>query len=295
MDMGFLHHAECNLADFMTLQGDVRPLISVAVDNALTAPYLLDQLLALSALHRATSDPAMASIYHQQATELQTRALADFNEAKADITESNHLTSFLFATLLGVHVLCETLANHQQALHVFISSFVGYVRLHRGVRAVTGRYWNQILQSNLKPLLYIIEWIDKVDQLESGTDTAGMRRFLESTSGLSPSSLEVCLSALTWVQWVLDIIKIEPTRFDLAVHATMAWPLLISDAYLDALYQHRPEALAVLGYYAAIIHRYRDFWVFKNSGSALVESITRHVGPFWGEAMAWPGSQIYQP
>lgn len=294
MDLGILHHAECNLADFMALQGDVRPLISVAVDNALTAPYLLDQLLALSALHRATSDPALASVNYQQATELQTRALTVFNEAKADISESNHLTSFLFATLLGVHVLCDTLANHHHALDAFVSAFVSYARLHRGVRAVTNRYWKQILQSDLKPLLYIIEWTDKADQLEPGTDTAGMRGFLESASGLSPSCLEACLSALTWVQWVLDMIKMEPTRFDLAVHATMAWPLLIPDAYIDALYQHRPEALAVLGYYSAILHRYRDFWVFKNSGSALVESIARHIGPFWGEAMVWPRNQIHQ-
>lgn len=265
MDLGFLHHAECNLADLMALQGDVRPLISVAVDNALTAPYLLDQLLALAALHRATSDPAMASVYSQQATELQTRALSVFNEAKEDISERNHLVSFLFATLLGIHVLCDVLANHHHALDAFVSAFVGYARLHRGVRAVTNRYWKQILQSDLKPLLYIIEWIDKADQLDPGTDTAEMRAFLESAPGLSPSCLEACLSALTWVQWVLDMIKMGPTRLDLAVHATMAWPLLIPDAYLDALYQHRPEALAVLSCYAAILHRYQDFWVFKKT------------------------------
>ncbi|RTE81505.1 hypothetical protein BHE90_003954 [Fusarium euwallaceae] len=294
MDLGFLHHAECNLANFMALQCDVRPIITLAVDNALTTPYLLDQLLALSALHRAVSDPSMASVYHQQATELQTRALSIFNEAKADISESNHLTSFVFATLLGVHVLRETLAKNHHTLVAFISAFVAYIRLHRGVRAVTNRYWGLILQSDLKPLLYIVDWTDRADQLEPGTETVGMREFLQSASGLSSSSLEACLSALKWVQWVLDTIELEPTRFDLAVHATMAWPLLVPDDYVDALYQHRPEALAVLSFYAAIVHRYREYWVFGGAGSTLVGLIARHVGPFWCEAMAWPQSQLVE-
>ncbi|KAF7554644.1 hypothetical protein G7Z17_g2781 [Cylindrodendrum hubeiense] len=292
MDLSLLHHAECNLADFIALRVDVKPIITVAIDNAVTAPYLLDQLLALSALNRAASDPAMASVYQQQATELQTRALTIFNKAKEDLSEANHLTSFLFATLLGVHVLCDTLANHRHALTAFVSAFVDYIRLHRGVRAVTNIYWKQILQSDLKPLLYIIEWVERADQLEPGKDTAEIRGFLESAPGLSPSSLEACLEALKLVQWVVDMTKLEPTRFDLAVHAAMAWPLMIPDAYIDALYQNRPEALAILSYYAAILHRQRDFWVFKDSGSALVKLIERHIGPFWREAIAWPCSQV---
>ncbi|KAL2692534.1 hypothetical protein Neosp_002944 [[Neocosmospora] mangrovei] len=294
MDLGFLHYAECNLAEFMALQCDVRPIITLAVDNALTAPYLLDQLLALSALHRAVSDPPMASVYHQQATELQTRALSAFNETKADISESNHLTSLVFATLLGVHVLHDTLAKNHDTLVVFISAFVAYIRLHRGVRAVTNKYWRLILESELKPLLYIVDWTERAQQVEPGTDTAGMREFLQSAPGLSSVSLEACLSALKWVQWVLDTIKLEPTRFDLAVHATMAWPLLVPDEYVDALYQHRPEAFAVLSYYAAIVYRYREFWVFQGAGLTLIELIARHVGPFWCEAMAWPRSQLVE-
>lgn len=292
MDMGFLHHAECNLADLLVLQGDVKPIITVAIDNSLTAPYLLDQLLALSALHRAMSDPSMASIYHRQATELQTRALSIFNDAKADISESNHITSFLFATFLGVHVLGDTLANHHHTLAAFVGAFVSYIRLHRGVRAVTNVYWTRILQSDLKPLLYIAQWAQKADQLEPGDDTLDVRIFLESVSSLSPESLKPCLEALKWVQWVLDMAKQEPSRFDLAVHATMAWPLVIPDSYIEALYQHRLEALAVLGCYAAIIHRYRDFWIFGNSGSALIELIGCHIGPFWDEALAWPRGQL---
>lgn len=292
MDMGFLHHAECNLGDVLALQGDVKPIITAAIDNALAAPYLLDQLLALSALHRAMSDPPMASTYHQQATELQTRALSIFNEAKADISESNHIASFLFATFLGVHVLGDTLAYHHHTLAAFVSAFVSYIRLHRGVRTVTSVYWTRILESDLKPLLYITQWADKANQLQPGDDTLDVRRFLESVSSLSPESLESCLEALKRIQWVLDMAKQEPSRSDVAIHATMAWPLVIPDSYIEALYQHRPEALVVLSCYAAIIHRHRDFWVFGNAGSALVDLIGRHIGPFWDEAMAWPRKQL---
>ncbi|KAH7123154.1 hypothetical protein EDB81DRAFT_813599 [Dactylonectria macrodidyma] len=285
--MTLLHHAEVNMADYMALRGIILPIIDAAIDNAVTAPYLLDQLLALSALHLATQDATRAHVYQNQATELQTRALSMFNQVREEITESNYMPTFLFATLLGVHVLRNTLSDHHLALGEFVGTFVNYIRLHRGVRAVTSVYWDSILQSELKPLLYIIDWTDYAEDRTPGLETADLKTFLES-SDLAPSSVKACLNALKWVQWVLDMIAMEPSRFDLAVHATMAWPLVIPDEYVDSLYQHRPEALVVLAYYAAILHRYRQFWVFGYSGSSLIQSIGLHVGAYWADVLAWP-------
>ncbi|EXK78275.1 hypothetical protein FOQG_17033 [Fusarium oxysporum f. sp. raphani 54005] len=60
------------MSDFMALQVRGQPVIDAALENAYKAPYLLDQVLALSALHLSTQDVAQASSFRRQATELQT-------------------------------------------------------------------------------------------------------------------------------------------------------------------------------------------------------------------------------
>ena len=286
--MVLLHHAETNMAQIMAIQGDMRPVLDTAINSAFTAPYLLDQLLALSALHFSSLDPRTASLYHSQATELQTRALGAYNRVNENITESNCVPAFLFATFLGFHVLQDTLANAGHAYSKFVSGFVSYARLHRGVRAVTSSSWTSIIRSDLKPLMYTTEWIEGSKSLARGPETGAARRMLECSSDAESPCVKACLSALDWIQRLLDIMAQAPSRFDLGVHLTMAWPLLVPDEYLQCLYQHRPEALVVVAYYLAILQRLRKFWVFGDAGSVFIPLISEHSGPFWADALSWP-------
>lgn len=301
LHMVLLYHATTSMAGYMALEGDMHPIISEALRSAHTAPYVLDQLLALTALHRSTVEPETASIFRHQATELQTRALGLFNEARESISEATFIPSFLFASLMGIHVLHNTLAADQHTAGSFVHSFVDYMRIHRGVRAVTSRYWQDLLCSDLKPLLYVTLWIDEVEPSVPGTETAPLRAHLESTLGLSTPSSEPSLEALRRVQWMLDLksqvwptSSASPTSSKLAVHAIMAWPLVVPDEYIDHLYQHRPEALAVLAFFCAALHQHRGFWVFGNVGQVLVQLIMAHVGPFWTKFLDWPQEVIAQ-
>lgn len=295
LHMVLLYHCTTNMASFMALEGDMHPIITRALGSAHTAPYVLDQLLALAALHRATQDPDAASILHHQATELQTRALGQFNKARARISEATFIPSFLFATLTGIHILRNTLSDHQQDVGGLVSDFVNYMRIHRGVRAVTSRYWEGLLQSDLKPLLYVTQWMAEAEPSVPGTETVELRRYLESTPGQLTPSTKASLEALRWVQWVLDLKAQAPPpspTSNLAVHAVMAWPLVVPEEYIENLYQHRPEALVVLAFFGAALHQHRDFWVFGDAGLAVVQLIIAHVGPFWTDALAWPREVI---
>lgn len=283
----FLHYAMMNMSDFMALQSRAQPIIDAALENSFKAPYLLDQVLALSALHLSTQDVVQASSFRRQVTELQTRALGLFNKAKDQISEDTYVPTFLFASLLGLHVLHETLCQRHDTLAEFVENFVSYLRLHRGVRAIAAKYWHNILHSDLQPLMYTKVVSEKTEEEVSGEDTRHLREFLKSSS-TSSTSTEACLSALDRIQWVLDITKQEPPKSDVGPHAVMAWPLVIPDEYIEALYEHRPEALVVLAFYGAIIHRHREFWIFGHSGSFLIYLVARTVGSFWQYALAWP-------
>jgi hypothetical protein len=285
--MTLLHHAGSHMTNFMGVRGQIEPMVSIAIDSASTAAYLLDQLLALSALHLSTINTSKSSLYHYQATELQTRALGLFNQVKEGISESNCIPTFLFASLLGIHVLKETLSNHLDNLAAFLDAFIRYVRLHCGVRAVTNAYWAIILESNLKPLLYVKDLGEQVEKQEPGTETSEVRSFLKSVKQDSPY-VAAYQEALTYVQWVLDICKLDASSIEVGAHAVMAWPLVVSKEYFDALGEHKPEALVVFAFYAGILHRYRRFWVFGDSGSALVHMLLNELSSEWQDLLQWP-------
>ncbi|KFA52320.1 hypothetical protein S40293_00617 [Stachybotrys chartarum IBT 40293] len=295
LHMVLLYHAITDMASLMKLEGDMHPIIARALGSAHTDPYVLDQLLALAALHRSTLDPDAAAMFRHEATELQTRALGMFNETRDSISEATFIPSFLFASFVGVHILYNTLSDHQPTVGGFIGGFVNYMRIHRGIRAVTSRYWDDLLRSDLKPLLYVTQWMEEAEPPSPGTETAHLRTYLESTSGPSTPSTNATLEALRWMQWVLDLkAQVSPTSstLGLAIHVVMAWPLIVPDEYVENLYQHQPEALVVLAFWGAALHQHRDFWVFGNAGSTLVQLIAAHIGPFWTDALAWPHAVI---
>ncbi|KPM42361.1 hypothetical protein AK830_g4232 [Neonectria ditissima] len=96
-----------------------------------------------------------------------TTSMAGYMALEGDmhpiISEATFIPSFLFASLMGIHVLHNTLAADQHTAGSFVHSFVDYMRIHRGVRTVTSRYWQDLLCSDLKPLLYVTLWIDEVE------------------------------------------------------------------------------------------------------------------------------------
>ncbi|KAI9146733.1 Sterol regulatory element-binding protein [Paramyrothecium foliicola] len=288
LHMALLYYAHMNMKTYMGANSDVSPVIESALDNAYRAPYLLDQLLALAALHRSTLEEERRSLFLHQATELQTRAIGQFNEAKESINEDNFMPCFLFATLLGVHVLRNTITDNQHSVSAFISAFVDYTRVHLGIRASTLTYWDRIRNSSLAPLMGIVSIGEATNELEAGLETSELRARLESLSDPTSPPVVASIEALQRIQWVLDMTKHDPSSFFIRINATMTWPLVISDEYIDALYQRRPEALAVLVFYLAVVHRNRDFWVFEACGRRLVEELVNNIGPFWSTALKWP-------
>ncbi|KAK0766063.1 hypothetical protein N5P37_002005 [Trichoderma harzianum] len=118
------HHLSDAMSDCILARGQVKVVLDVAIRHLIDAPYLIDQLLALSALHVAfTTKPGEMPLngtvasFRNQATELQTRALSSFTRITAMVPADDTATCvprFLFASLLSNQVLAETLLQHQQ-------------------------------------------------------------------------------------------------------------------------------------------------------------------------------------
>ncbi|CAM1509076.1 Fc.00g028150.m01.CDS01 [Cosmosporella sp. VM-42] len=285
--LALLHYAETTTETFMLGSGLMRPIIDIAIDWAVDAPYALDQLLALCADNLALMSPENATTHRHTATELQTRALMWFNREAQNLTDESSdktcVPRFLFASLLSVHVLFELFSHYRDNIHVFIDKFADSIHLHRGVRAIISETYHLILESGLRR--FLLEVRDAEPENIGGTECAELQKFIES-SDLGPTSVSGCKQAVQSLQWAFNLHAALPDPDN--TRAGTAFPVLLTTEFVDALRKRRPEALIVLAHYGVLLHRCRTSWIFGDAGAFLIHLIADYLGSFWQEPMQWP-------
>ncbi|KAL6801535.1 hypothetical protein J3E68DRAFT_223315 [Trichoderma sp. SZMC 28012] len=258
----------------------------VVMQCALANPYLMDQLLALSAAHMSTVHRGQQQIFRTKATELQTRALSLFNRSELAMSQQNSCAWFLYASLLGLQVMFETFQSND--FNSFLEQLGTYFPVHQGVRAVIQKAWPTIK--------------DIVDGIVGHRDFSGARGLgkrrpqecddvisLINECDLEESDKDVCLEAIEILQWIFELHRISPAT---RVHFTVAFSILIPARFGEMLRERIPEALIILSFHAVLLHRLRHFWVFGPSGRFLVESISTYLGTPWARWLVWPNEQL---
>jgi hypothetical protein len=280
-----LHHLETDFPrpiDDDTNQGD--GLMRLIIQSALGTPYLMDQALAVASLHLSTVRPERRAFYRHQATELQTRALSLFNAVPADSPEANPLARFLFSSLLGQEIMYEAFSVRDD-FHIFIEGIANCLSLHRGIRAVAGSSWPTI-EAQIRPFL------GDTYRMNPSPEGAGhecdVLLALIGSADLDAPSVNAIRPAVKSLQWAFDVQRMHDSHSWQHINLTMAWPVVVPAEFAGLVKQLRPEALVTLAYYAVILNRVRDFWVFGDVGQFMMHSIVAHLGSQWEGWLAWP-------
>lgn len=249
----------------------------------LEAPYLLNLLLATSALNLSITKPDRRDFYRNHATQLQTHALNNFNSLSPRCDQDTCIPMFLFASILGIHLLCDTLVFREGTFESFLDRFVQYLRLHRGIRTITaeGR-WEYLQETKLKPVLAFGERLPAMDS-DFGPVCGALYERIQS-SEKDEAKLKAYRLTIQALHAVMTALDSENGQLE----ALVAWPVMISPEYVDQVASHQGEALVILAYYGALIHPSRDHWVFQDGGRFLIESVTQFLGPTWYEWLEWP-------
>lgn len=299
--LGLLHHLETQMLKygdaplFLPPGVDQTALADTLFKSAISEPYLMDELLALSALHLSTltSDAAEKQRCHHQAAELQTRALTRFNTARPAVGEENCTAMFMFSGFLGLHTLFDTTSLHGDFTQ-FLDKFIQFLSLHHGIRTITRKSWHVISQTEVRYIVGPISDVDAMDpQLVGPAATecdSLMAHLTGSSDSLGSTAFNACREAVQWLQWIVK--QRRNLSKPLQTHVALAWPALISFEYLQMLRQRRPEALVILAHWAVFLHYDREFWMFGDSGRVLMESTSKYLGSYWDDWMAWPKSVL---
>lgn len=261
--------------------------VTAIMSTALSAPYLMHQVLALSALHLSHMRTINAISYRNEAVNLQTQALSLFNDYKAPITAESQLPMFMFASLLGLHALGEATAASEIHADGFLDNFVTYLNLHRGVHAVMGNSWESLRSSEISPILTRAmhsvnaappQWQERGQQVADH-----LNRLLEGAD-MSTETIIACQS-------VVDHLRLsfqsEPSPGEApfekrsSTQLVWAWPVLLPAIFPKLLMRRQPEALIILCHYAILLHRRRHIWLVGRAGQMLITAITNSLGTYW--------------
>lgn len=266
-----------------------------ALKTGLEAPYLLHQALAFSARHLAFLHPERSSYYLHQAYTLQTRAISLFSALKGVIDKANCVPLVLFSSILGHHLLTDTLAMRDPGgLEAFISNLVQCVGTNRGIFNVVMTGWPLLMESELAPMLAWSTGFTSQDP--KGNEFQRIKDLISNSESLSDEDKEVCLKATRYLQVGLDAIHSpEPEKEeDNRYRMLFIWTMLAPPQLTTLLAAKNPEALVLLGYYAVLLHHGQHLWQIRDAGAYILGLILGYLGPEWDHWLEYPKQIIAQ-
>lgn len=276
-----------------------RALLQTMMPAALSVPYVLYQILALSALHLSHTNPSQADFHREEATALQTQALSLFNDSGAEVTAETCAPMLIFSSFLGLHTLAEAVTASRTEGGGFLDRFIMYLDLHRGVRAVTGQAWSLLTQSSVSSVLSRAERAlnsaSSQESQEQATIVAERLNSLLDGADMGEHSEQACRDAVSRLQLVYRSELLSPgqtPREEQHTSVIWAWPVMLSSFFVKLLMERRPEALIILCYYAVLLHQRRRTWLVGHAGRALIEEMTKFLGTYWKDYLEWPNQML---
>ena len=266
---------------------------------AVSEPYVVYQMLALSAIHMSHTQPAEAERHRTEAKALQTQAVCLFNVPDLVVTTENCVPMVMFSSFLGLHALADATASIEADTSGTLDKLLTYISLHRGVRAVVAQSWQFLRHSSISSML------DRAGRsLSAGSSPSHKEAAVVSNrmyallnhAGMGAASVSVCREAVSQLELVYQTEPRPGEVFpkDQPSGLIWAWPILLSSAFTDLLLMRRPEALVILCHYAVLLHRRRRMWLVGNVGQILIQEVSSFLGTFWQGWLEWPNAMLAQ-
>lgn len=253
--------------------------------EAVTHPFLMHGLLALSALHllELNEDNQRHQHYVNLATSHQSRALALFRRELNNITPSNCRAMFAFSSIAAILAFAFAHTTGAQPLPL-IDEIVQIFSLLRGI--------HEVIQA-------ASEWFEKIADL--------LPPKIECDPGSVPQEVRQNIAALLTLNADVQRTELSNDEQQACEHAiaellvsfekiysqhgplmAFRWPVLLKPLYISLLKERRPMALVILAYYCVPMHTLGNRWWLKNWGYQLLETIYQLLDTSWRDSIRWP-------
>ncbi|KAJ5457210.1 hypothetical protein N7530_012484 [Penicillium desertorum] len=261
-------------------------------EEALSHPFLMHGILALSSLHLARTgpEPTRRGSYLNRAVAHQNQALALFRELLGDVNESNAKAMFAFAGIVVIYTFAFPHTPDAQDPWSCIDDLYQVLVLTRGVQQVirAPRDWNFLVNTPFGPILQVDEVQGPIPddasamlkQLREANETCGARdpnHALQVYEG-SISNLEEMLS------WCYSGMR--------STTIVGRWAIRLHPRFMELLLERDPFALVLLAQYGVLLHYSKDRWCFGEWCVRVSKAVWAILDDQWRPLIEWAMKEI---
>ena len=261
---------------------------------ALQYDFLMNGLLALGALHIATSlEPPASLVYIDTALQYHNLTFAPYRTAVDNITPLNCeavLAQSIITTVIGIALPRVSAARGESAS--ITENIVVVFELLQGVKKI-----HRIGESWIKLELFSRRrnfWDTGVIGLDSETQAALERLDTlndETLATIDPDQHQINKDAIIYLRHF-------STRLNTSVDAAnvLAWLAMVDKEFVDNVRRRQPLALLILMHWGVLLGELDgQHWWARGSGRVLVRELLdalRPGDPQWADAVAWPRKKM---
>lgn len=270
-ELQLLVHYMNATAKTLSIKSDLEVWTKVVPEEASQHDFLMDGLLALSALHFASSDPTGRWRHVEYASHYQASALRKYTLALQSVTERNSHAIFAHSIVTMILALAFT-TTHTNAMTVTpVDELTSFFGLLRGVGFV-----NNVSRTHLREGPFQALWTSDFPQegkLQLWPDVANameelMRQTERVITAENSDRQQVYLSSIERLDCIFKRLRTSHILRDI-----IAWPALVDRELLDYLRDRDPIAHLIFLYYGVLLLRAHGRWWGRGFGSRLIEHI----------------------
>lgn len=302
MDLELMHHWTTGTSCTIPVSPQLYRVFQEDIPRlALRFPYLLHQLLALSAFHIAHMRPDSGGEYTARASQHQSLAISGIREAlSGEMTQDNSTAIYMTSAIL----MASTFASHPKNDRLLgpscpLTGLLEIIPLVRGMSVIQKLANRQIcghpLQQFFVPASPSAEGDGNMSQLvkvqleDLKLQLMASAHVDEDTKLILYSGIESFLESMLY--GVAGRI-VATTELRVVFH----WPLSMTSDFLGLLHARHPAALAVFSYYCVVLRDSEaSCWFLRGWAVRLADSISESLANSpWSELIQWPLAETRQ-
>jgi hypothetical protein len=266
------------------------------VELALKEPFLLNSLLAVSAMHLYFQNRDSQHLLHA-ALSLQTAALVQIKPILANPGQDRAIPALFFAAFTGIYAFAELYFSLQarsqdSPSNNDIERIVDCFKLAWGVRPVIAPHWEQIKNSWIKPVFHASDKaVQTVGTVNMGVLIPSYSQVYDLCNSVQdPDQAQLLIHAADRLFLHLAYFLLSKDHCGLPSpgNPSLGWPIEVQEGFLQLLISREPAALVLLAHYGALLHLSPHHWWTTGWPRFVLDAVRRELDESHQPLLAWP-------
>lgn len=259
--------------------------------------FLMHGVLALAALHIASTKPSQAAKYASLCDKHQASALASYRHILSHITDDVADALFALSTILSISSLARATLRASQMegrQYISVDSICELMYLTRGVREVKEATGEVVNRGPFSVVLYGHQVSADIQVIMSPKILAVFRELerMVHENCLEIEQRKHCSEAISYLHSVFETMLAKYSLGDLEMGHIWRWTAMLSYDFIKMVQTEFPPALVITAHFTVASMMLKEMWYVSTWGDLALDGIRIALNGQLGEYMQWPEEQM---